>query len=338
MNEMHEIRHEAQMLSVVVPSYNEETVLLETHRRLSAALQALEGLNHEIIYVDDGSGDGTFDILKDLCSEDDHVKVIRFSRNFGHQMAVSAGIEHATGDAVVLIDADLQDPPEVIREMVAQWRKGYKVAYGLRTDRAGETRFKRWSAKVFYRFINLLSAVDIPVDTGDFRLMDRMVVDALLAMPERDRFVRGMISWVGFSQVAVPYRRERRFAGDSKYPFFRMVRFATDGILSFSIVPLRIATFVGFMTVVVAFLGIGYVLFVRLSTDSWVPGWAGLIIAVLFMGGVQLLSLGVIGEYVGRIYGETKQRPIYLVQERLGFDFAKTAMSAELVESQSNAH
>lgn len=313
-------RQNKNLLSIVVPCFNEEQVIGETHRQLSAALAELEDVDYEIVYVDDGSRDATAGQLRILQANDLHVRVVLLSRNFGHQLAVSAGIEHAVGDAVVLIDADLQDPPEVIGEMLARWREGCQVAYGVRIDREGETVFKRLTARWFYRILHRLAEVDIPRDTGDFRLMDRIVVDALLKMPERDRFLRGMISWVGFRQEAVPYRRAARFAGESKYPLWKMIRFATDGILSFSRSPLRLATWTGLGASVLALLLICYALVVRLFTDFWVPGWTFLFIAVSFFGGVQLLSLGIIGEYVGRIYGETKQRPLYVVSEKLGFD------------------
>ena len=314
--------HRRMLLSVVVPCFNEEEVIHETHRRLTAVLGAVgarEGLEYEVVYVDDGSRDRTAALLAGLQAGDRRVRVVRFSRNFGHQIAVTAGVEHAAGDAVVLIDADLQDPPEVIAALVARWREGYDVAYGVRTDRPGESAFKLATAKAFYRGINRLSDTPIPLDTGDFRLMGRPVVDALAAMPERDRFVRGMVSWVGFRQVAVPYRREARFAGASKYPLLKMVRFALDGVTSFSVQPLRVATWLGFAVSALAVLGILYALAIRLFTDDYVTGWTGMMIAVLFLGGVQLVSLGVIGEYVGRIYGEAKRRPLYLVAERLGF-------------------
>lgn len=308
-----------ELLSVIVPCYNEEEVLEETHRRLTAVLTQLEELTYELIYVDDGSRDQTLFLLRQLQAADPHVRVVSFSRNFGHQIAVTAGVEHASGGAVVLIDADLQDPPEVILEMVARWREGYHVAYGVRTDRPGETAFKLATAKAFYRLINRMSETLIPLDTGDFRLMDRKVVEALRAMPERDRFVRGMVSWVGFRQIAVPYQRAPRLAGESKYPLFKMLRFALDGIASFSVVPLKLATLMGFAVSALAVVGILYALVLRLFTSTWVTGWTALFIVVLFMGGVQLISLGVMGEYIGRIYGESKRRPLYLVQERLGF-------------------
>lgn len=307
------------LLSVIVPCYNEELVIRETHRQLTETLVKAQEIRLEIIYVDDGSQDATLSLLKDIQSSDPRVRVVSFSRNFGHQIAVTAGLEHASGDAVVLIDADLQDPPEVILEMLSRWRLGVDVAYGVRQEREGESAFKLWTAKAFYRTINGLSDVAIPLDTGDFRLIDRRVVDALLQMPERDRFVRGMVAWAGFVQEPVYYRRAARFAGETKYPLKKMLRFATDGILSFSIVPLRIAIYSGFIVSGLALLGILYAIYLRLFSDIWVPGWTLLFIAVLLLGGIQLISLGVIGEYIGRIYGESKRRPLYLTKERLGF-------------------
>ncbi len=306
------------LISIIVPCYNEQEVIQITHNRLVSVLEEITP-QYELIYVDDGSQDETANQLRQLQQRDQRVKVVLLSRNFGHQMAVTAGLDHVGGDAIVLIDADLQDPPEVIKEMVNRWYEGYDVAYGVRTDRQGETPFKLWSAKAFYRIMNRLSDVAIPLDTGDFRLMDRQVVEALKMMPERDRFLRGMVSWVGFRQVAVPYQRSRRLAGVSKYPLFKMIRFAADGILSFSLVPLRVAIWAGLFTVALSIIGIIYALFVRLFTMSWVPGWTISFIAILFIGGIQLVFLGVIGEYIGRIYREDKRRPLYLVRETLGF-------------------
>jgi dolichol-phosphate mannosyltransferase len=318
------------MLSVVVPCKNEESVLQETHARLVGVLKQL-GMRYEILYVDDGSTDSTFNLLQGLQRSDASVRVVKLSRNFGHQVAITAGLEHMSGDAVVLIDADLQDPPEVIPEMVERWQQGYDVAFGQRTQREGETAFKLWTAKAFYRLINRLASVNIAVDTGDFRLMSRKVADALLQMPERDRFLRGMVSWLGFRQVAVPYRRAPRHGGETKFSFWKMVYFAVDGIVSFSAVPLKVATLVGFSTSLVALLLILYALFFRLFTKNWVPGWATVFIAVLFVGGVQLISLGIIGEYIGRIYGEIKRRPLYLVEELLGFEKQAQSHRAEAV-------
>jgi dolichol-phosphate mannosyltransferase len=311
---------EGALLSVVVPCFNEQEVLPDTNRRLIAVLERLP-LRFEIIYVDDGSADMTAGILRELTTRDGRVRIVRLSRNFGHQMAITAGLEYASGDAVVIIDADLQDPPEVIRDFIEKWIEGYEIAYGVRAEREGETAFKLWTAKLFYRVISHLSNTEIPLDTGDFRLMDRRVVDALLSMPERDRFVRGMVSWLGFSQVAVPYRRAARFAGTTKYPLRKMLKFATDGIASFSIVPLRLAAWLGFFVSGLSVCGIMVVILERyLGVLGLVRGWSSTVIAILFMSGVQLLCLGIIGEYVGRIYGETKRRPLYIVRERIGFE------------------
>jgi dolichol-phosphate mannosyltransferase len=259
------------------------------------------------------------DILRELQAGCGQVRVLGMSRNFGHQLATTAGLEHAAGDVVVVIDADLQDPPEVIGEMVALWRAGYQVVYGVRAARHGETFFKRWTARLFYRLHNQLSETKLPLDAGDFRLLDRQVVEVLLQMPERDRFLRGMISWLGFKQVAVMFERAPRHAGVSKYPLFKMLRFAIDGVISFSFTPLRLALWVGFLSLGVAFIAFVYAIIIRLYTDNWVRGWASIFTAVLFLGGIQLVTLGIVGEYIGRIYAEVKHRPLYVVQERLGF-------------------
>jgi len=316
------------LLSVVVPCFNEEEIVRDTSRRLATVLEQAP-LNFEIIYVDDGSSDSTPELLRQLQESDEHVRVVRFSRNFGHQMAITAGLEHASGDAVVIIDADLQDPPEVILEFIGKWMDGYDVVYGVRAEREGETAFKLWTAKAFYRCIARLSDTRIPVDTGDFRLMDRRVVNALLEMPERDRFVRGMVSWLGFSQVGVSYRREARTAGSTKFSFFKMLRFAMDGIFSFSVLPLRIATWTGFAASGIAILGIVVAVIERLfGVHGLVKGWTSILIAVLFIGGVQLICMGIIGEYVGRTYGESKRRPLYVLRERIGFE-ARDARSPQ---------
>ena len=303
----------------MIPCLNEEAVIHATYRRLVEVLSSCLDVEFEFVFIDDGNRDRTPTILRNLQAADRRVRAVLFSRNFGHQIAVTAGIEHAAGDAVVLIDADLQDPPEVIGEMVVRWRSGVDVAYGTRASREGETSLKLWTAKSFYRFINRISETAIPLDTGDFRLMDRKVVDAFLSMPERDRFVRGMIAWLGFRQEAIPYRRAARFAGETKYPWRKMIHFALDGILSFSHAPLRLAMWVGFATAGIAGLGVVYALLVRLFTSHWVPGWALLFIGCLTLGSVQLICVGAVGEYVGRIYSEVKSRPLYVVHERLGF-------------------
>ena len=309
----------SKSVAIVIPCFNEEGNLRETHRRVTQAISQMVS-EYELVYVDDGSRDATPEMLRRIQTDDPHVRVVYLSRNFGHQFAVTAGLAHARGDAVVIMDADLQDPPEVLQQMVRKWEEGYDVVYGVRTDREGETRFKLLTASLFYRLIRWLSDTEIPLDTGDFRLLDRKVVDAIVAMPERDRFIRGMVSWTGFRQIGVPYRRAARFAGETKYPLTKMVRFAIDGILSFSIKPLRLSTLMGFVSAGLALMVILYALGMRLFTQRWVTGWTALIIAILFLGGAQLISLGIIGEYIGRLYGEAKRRPLYLVRETLGMD------------------
>jgi polyisoprenyl-phosphate glycosyltransferase len=302
-------------VSVVVPCYNEEAVIGLSHGRLKAALVGLgPDTVHSIIYVDDGSHDQTGAILSGMAAADPAVQVIMLSRNFGHQAAVTAGLDHASGDCVIIIDADLQDPPELIADMVGRWREGFDVVYGQRTDRDGESAFKLATAKLFYRGLNAMSDVEMPLDVGDFRLIDRRVVEALGAMKEGDRFLRGMITWVGFEQTALPYRRAARAAGETKYPFYKMAKLALDGVLSFSMAPLRFVLTIGSWIVVLAALGILYALLNRLLTDQWVSGWTMLFMAIMFMGGVQLVVLGMIGEYVGRIYMASKGRPLYLIK------------------------
>lgn len=308
-----------QLLSIVVPCYNEEEVIGETMKRLKAFCGELTDLDVELIFIDDGSRDRTRALLRSFADEDPRIRVVGFARNFGHQTAVTAGIDAARGDAVVLIDADLQDPPEVVHQMIAKWREGYDVVYGVRTERPGESAFKLATARAFYRVLNKLSDVPIPLDTGDFRLMSRHVVDSLVAMPERDRFVRGMVSWVGFKQTALPYRRAERFAGESKYPLRKMLKFATDGILSFSTKPLQMSIGLGMSAALLSLAGIVYALVMRLFTEIHVEGWTLLMIAVLFIGGVQLICVGILGEYIGRIYNEVKHRPLYVVQEYIGY-------------------
>jgi dolichol-phosphate mannosyltransferase len=308
-----------KLLSIIVPCYNEEEVIGETIFRLKKLCSEVR-MDTELIFVDDGSKDRTRELLCVSASEDPRIRVIGFARNFGHQIAVTAGIDAAKGDAIVLIDADLQDPPEVVHAMLAKWRDGFDVVYGTRATRSGESVFKVTTARYFYRILNRLSDVPIPLDTGDFRLISRAVADTLRAMPERDRFVRGMVSWVGFKQTSLPYHRSERFAGESKYPLRKMLRFATDGILSFSTKPLQASIATGMFAAMLALIGIFYALFLRIFTDVWVEGWTALMIAVLFMGGVQLISVGILGEYIGRIYNEVKRRPLYVVQEYVGVD------------------
>ena len=308
-----------KIISIVVPCFNEEEVIELTVERLNILCKELSKFDIEIIFVDDGSQDKTKLLLRKFSAINRHIKLIFLSRNFGHQLASTAGIDAAGGDAVVLIDADLQDPPEVIHEMIKKWEQGFDVIYGTRINRAGESSFKLVTARFFYRLLNKLSDISIPLDTGDFRLMSRQVINNLKKMPERDRFIRGMTSWIGFKQTSVKYQRVERFAGTSKYPLRKMIRFGVDGILSFSTKPLQISIGLGLISAVIAMLGIIYALFLRIFTSVWVEGWTALIIAVLFIGGVQLLCLGILGEYIGRIYNQIKNRPLYIVDEYINF-------------------
>ena len=307
------------LLSVVVPCYNEQAVLPTTHAELQAALDQIPNLDYELIYVDDGSADGTFECLRRIQSESDRVRVLRLSRNFGPEIARTAGMAESAGDACVWFDADLQDPPTVIADLVAEWRAGAHVAYAVREARLGETRFKRWSADLFYRLLDRLTDQPVPRQAGDFRLLDRKVVDAVLAMPERDRYGRALVAWAGFRQVAVPYRRQVRAAGDTKMPLRKLARLAVDGVVSFSLAPLRLAVWVGLLVAGLALAGGVYAVIAGLFTEAQVSSWTALVIAVAFLGGAQLVALGILGEYVGRIYGEVKRRPMYLVESKLGF-------------------
>ncbi len=303
------------LISVVVPCFNEEEVLETTHRRLVAALATID-CDAEIVYVNDGSTDRTGTLLERLHTEDSRVCVVEFARNFGHQMAVTAGIEQAGGDAVVVIDADLQDPPHAIPQMVQLWKEGYQVVYGQRIERPGEPRLRLAAIRLFYRFMRWCSDTPMPMDSGDFRLLDRQVVDALRKMPEHDRYLRGMISWAGFRQIPLSYRRSERFAGESKYPFRKLVRLAADAILSFSMAPLRLATCLGLITLLVTLLaGGGLVAAAFVGATPSATAWLAL--AVSLFASAQLTCLGIVGEYVGRIYREIKQRPLYIVSQTL---------------------
>lgn len=310
-----------QKISIVVPVYNEEEVLLELYQRVSQVMDQLDD-PWELILVDDGSVDRSAKIMREIYEQDPRVKGLSFSRNFGFQEAVTAGLSCATGAAVILADADLQDPPEVIPSLIAKWREGYEVVYGIRIHRQGETWFKKLTAKVFYRTIHRITSVNIPLDTGDFRLMDRRVVNAILRMPERNRFLRGMVPWVGFKQVGISYERHARYAGDSKFTSVgQMLPFALDAITSFSYFPLQMATYLGFGIAAISLIAIVVVILLRVfGQHQELTGQATTLVAVLFLGGVQLISLGIIGEYLGRIYDEVKGRPLYLVDEKWGFD------------------
>lgn len=315
------------IISIVIPVYNEEEVLPELYLRVSQTMDQQDE-PWELILINDGSIDRSAEVIQDLNERDPRVKGLSFSRNFGFQEAVTAGLAHSLGEAVVLADADLQDPPEVIPEMVAKWRQGYDVVYGVRTHREGETWFKKLTAKVFYRIIYRITSVDIPLDTGDFRLMDRRVVNAVLRMPERNRFLRGMVPWVGFKQIGVPYQRQARYAGESKFTSVRqMLPLALNAITSFSYFPLQMATYLGFISAAISLIAIAIVVALRLfGQHQELTGQATTLVAVLFLGGVQLISLGIIGEYLGRIYDEVKGRPLYLVDQKWGFDSDESQM------------
>ncbi len=305
--------------SIVAPCYNEEGNLYELHRRVKEVMEQT-GEPWELVLINDSSTDRTSVIMRELHTIDDRIHYIDFARNFGHQVAVTAGMDYAQGDAIILIDADLQDPPELILEMIKKWQEGYKVVYAVRTERKGETWFKLFTAKLFYRLIYRITDVDIPRDTGDFRLMDRQVVDTMKQMRERHRFIRGMTSWVGFSQTGVYYVREERFAGETNYPLRKMLKFASDAITSFSYAPLQLATYLGFIVAALSGLGMLGVIMARLFGNQAFFGQATTLVMVLFLGGIQLISLGIIGEYLGRIYDEVKERPLYVVNEVVGFE------------------
>jgi dolichol-phosphate mannosyltransferase len=304
-----------ELLSVVAPVYNEEALLEEFYSRVCSALS---GLDFELVLVDDGSTDSSPEILNRLASSDPRVHAVFLSRNFGHQTALTAGLDHASGDAVVMLDADLQDPPELIPRMLDDWHAGCDVVYAVREYREGESKFKLITAKWFYALFDKLTQVDLQHNSGDFRLLDRRALDALLTMRERSRFLRGMTVWVGYRQAAVPYRRDPRYAGETKYTVGKMLRFSLDAISSFSHRPLQLATLLGFVISTLAFIAIPVVVILRIL-GSYLPGFGSITIAVLLLGGIQLIALGIIGEYVGRIYDEVKGRPLYLVRSRLNF-------------------
>jgi polyisoprenyl-phosphate glycosyltransferase len=299
--------------------YNEQEVIEVTYRRLKAVLDTL-GETYEIVFVNDGSRDKTSEIVRGMCASDQKVKLVEFSRNFGHQIAVTAGMDHSSGRSVVLIDADLQDPPELIIDMVALWREGYDVVYGKRIERKGESWFKKMTASMFYRLLRSMTSVNIPVDTGDFRLMDRKVCDALSSMREQSRFIRGMVSWAGFKQTSVDYVRDERFAGETKYPLRKMIKLSLDAMTSFSTKPLKIASVLGFILSAVGFIYLFVVLYQRFFTNSTTQGWTSLIAINLLFNGITLSLLGVLGEYIGRTYEEAKRRPLYLVSDAINFE------------------
>jgi glycosyltransferase involved in cell wall biosynthesis len=317
-----------QLLSIVIPIFNEEATIPELESRLTPLLgqiAASKNLDWEVVFINDGSRDRSLELLRAIAKRDRRFRVISFSRNFGHQMAITAGMDRAEGDAVVVMDADLQDPPEVVEQMIDRWREGYDVVYGVRAKREGETLFKKATAALFYRSLRALTGVSIPVDAGDFRLMSRIVVVTMRALRERNRFIRGLVSWVGFKQVAVTYDRHARFAGETKYPLRKMIRFALDGVTSFSTLPLRAATWLGVLSGVLA-VGVGlWSIYVKFFIRGVVPGWTTIMILVAFSSSAQLIMMGILGEYIGRAYDELKGRPLYIVAEELNFDRGERA-------------
>lgn len=322
------MRDKTPLLSVVVPIYFEEQLIDEFHSRMKKVLVSLEPqYRHELIFVNDGSTDRSLELLKGICQRDNNVRVIDFSRNFGHQIAITAGTDYATGDAVVVIDGDLQDPPEVIPQMVAKWEEGYKVVYGVRSKRKGETAFKLLTASIFYRLMGKLSDIKLPLDAGDFRLMDRIVVDALGQIHEENRYIRGLITWIGFPQYGLAYERDIRYAGETKFTIKKMLKFAFDGITSFSDKPLHLSSQLGMLITVASFLSVIWVIISKLLyPQSSIPGWTSLLVVVLFLGGVQLISIGILGQYIGRIYRETKRRPLYIVAQRFGCESSQSVL------------
>lgn len=305
-------------LNVVIPCYNEEEVLHESYKRFTQVLSAAT-FDYSILFVNDGSRDNTLNILKELAAHDERVQVLSFSRNFGHQNAVSAGLHHADGDAVVIIDADLQDPPEVIPQMVEQWQQNKcNIVYAVRESRKGESFFKLVTAKMFYRTLNMLSEYRFPVDTGDFRLIDRQVLNAFLQFPEKHKYLRGLFSWMGFRQEPFYYKRDERFAGETKYSFGKMMKLASAGIFGFSKKPLKLAISLGISCILFAILLVIWMLYLNIfRPEQIVPGWSSTIFIVLLMGGIQLFTIGILGEYIGNIFDETKNRPEYLIQEKI---------------------
>lgn len=303
------------LLSLIIPVFNENENIVALLKRL---IPVCEKYNYEIIFVNDGSTDQTEEVIKNESAKNKKIKLVSFIRNFGHQMALTAGYQFANGDAVVSIDADLQDPPELIAELVAKWQTGFKIVYAKR-DKRDESFFKKQTAFFFYRFINLLSDSPIPVDIGDFRLLDREVVNFLNKLPEKSRFLRGLVAWGGYPSISVTFSREKRLAGQTHYPISKMVNFALDGITAFSTKPLKIATYLGFFTSLFGIAGIIYALYIRffLPHEYWVTGWTALFVAVMFFGGIQLITIGIIGEYIGKIYKEVQDRPQYLIKEKI---------------------
>lgn len=307
------------MISIAVPIYNEEKNIHEFYKRLNSVMEDIQNL-YEIIFVDDGSSDASFEIISEICAVDKKVKIIQLSRNFGHQIALTAGIDYACGDAVIMMDADLQHPPELIPELIKKWKEGYDIVYTIREESKDYRWFKKFTSRFFYTLLNKVSKIDIPEGVADFRLLSRPVVESLKNFKERNRFIRGLISWIGYKKIAIPYIAEKRFAGKSKYSFDKMLRFAISGITSFSSVPLYISVILGFIIAGFSFACALQAIYAKFFTNKTVPGWTSILVSVLFLGGIQLIAIGILGEYLAKVYDEVKQRPLYIVERTKGFN------------------
>lgn len=302
-----------KLISWVMPCFNEEEVIHSTLDRIIKVSHSMNDYSWELIIVDDGSEDQTSDLIRKFNRRKIDIHLIRFSRNFGHQQAIQAGLDHCSGHAAIIIDADLQDPPELAMQMIQDWERGFHVVYGIRSKRLEENNFKRLTAFIFYRLLNIFSGIPIPKDSGDFRLLDREVINVLNSMPEKGRFIRGLITWIGFKQKSIKYVRDKRIAGSTKYSLRKMIVLALEGLTTFSRRPLRLATFIGFFFSAISFLGIIYVLYIRFFTINWVPGWAAILLAILLSSGIQMICIGILGEYIGNIFFESKNRPLYII-------------------------
>ena len=307
---------ERKLISWIIPCFNEEEVIIKSLNEIIKVSDSIINYQWELIIVDDGSIDNTSELVRTFTNNKFDIHLIQFSRNFGHQQAVQAGLDHCKGNAAIIIDADLQDPPHLAQKMINKWENGFHVIYGKRVKRMAENKFKILTAFLFYRLLNFLSGISIPNDTGDFRLIDREVIDVLKSMPEKGRFIRGLISWIGFRQISIKYRRNKRAAGSTKYSIRKMISLALEGLTNFSRRPLRLATFLGFFFSIISFIGIIYVLYVRLFTLTWVPGWAAILLVILLSSGIQMICIGILGEYIGNIFFESKNRPLYVLSSR----------------------
>ena len=307
---------ERKLISWIIPCFNEEEVIIKSLNEIVKVSASITNYQWELVIIDDGSIDKTSELIKEFTNNKFDIHLIQFSRNFGHQNAVQAGLDYCKGAAAIIIDADLQDPPNLAEKMINKWENGFQVVYGKRVQRIAENKFKIFTAFLFYRLLNFLSGIQIPNDTGDFRLIDREVINVLNSMPEKGRFIRGLISWIGFRQTSIKYRRNKRAAGLTKYSLRKMISLALEGLTNFSRRPLRLATFLGFFFSIFAFLGIIYVLYVRLFTLTWVPGWAAILLAILLSSGIQMICIGILGEYIGNIFFESKNRPLYVLSSR----------------------